>query len=450
MVKYFYKRGFMILKTTQIKDTKKLLGAKPTLRAPIPEYLYLTLANARCPKAELFVKPGDHVLLNQIIGMRHAAFFEQPIHASCSGEVIGLEKHYHRSGKLTDFLKIKNDFKDESAPGTNIERTDEEIKDLSREEMAEILKNCACVGLGGSSFPTYIKFQTKANINTILVNDIECEPYITADHRITLEETDHVLEGIKYIQWAFKCQNVLICIKKKYQDLYECLETAIKNPVYHCSGIKVKKLGNYYPQGWEINMIKDATGINVPSGHLPSEFGIINFNVSTIVGIYEALKHNNPIYERRICVTGDAICSPSNFVVRVGSPIKPLIEKCGGYKDSDKDKVIVLGGPMMGASIPSDDCICTKTVTSVIVLNDQKYVSETCIRCGSCALSCPVGLMPMEIMKTMSHAPVNMEKLKELHPERCIGCGICTYTCTSKIDVKKFVETAKLIVKRVK
>lgn len=441
----------MIIKTTHIKDTKKLLGAKPTLKAPVPEYLYLTLANARCPKAELYVKPGDHVMLNQVIGMRHAAFFDQPIHASCSGEVVGTEKHYHRSGKMTDFVKIKNDFKDEVEPGTKIERTDDEIKNLSKEEMTDIIKNCACVGLGGSSFPTYVKFQTDKKIDTILINDIECEPYITADHRITLEETDHVLEGIKYLQWAFQCKKVIICIKRKYQDLYECLTTAIQNPEFKDSGIEVKKLHDYFPQGWETNMIKDATGIVVPNGHLPSEFGVMNFNVSTVVGIYMALKHNMAVYERRICVTGDGVCSPSNFVVRVGSSIKPLIEKCGGYKDPERDKVIILGGPMMGASIPSDDCICTKTVTSVIVMNASKpNVPQTCIRCGSCGLSCPAGLMPMEIMKTMQHAPVNMEKLKALHPERCIGCGLCTYTCTSKIDVKKSVETAKLIVKRVK
>lgn len=439
----------MIKKTIHINDTKKLLGAKPTLRAPVPEFLYLALTNARCNKVDTFVKVGDHVLLNQVVGMRHAAFFDQPIHSSCSGDVVGIEKHYHRSGKLTDFLKIKNDFKDELfAPRK--ERSDEEIKAMTRDEMAQILKDCACVGLGGSSFPTYIKFQTKAKIETILINDIECEPYISADHRITLEETDNVLKGIKYLQWAFDCKKVYICIKHTYQDLEEALNTAIQNPEYKDSGIEVKKVGNYYPQGWEIAMIKEATGIKVPQGHLPSEFGIINFNVSTVVGIYDALKFNFPVYERKISVTGDGIHSPSNFIVRVGSPIKPLIDACGGYKNPEKDKVVILGGPMMGASIPTDDCICTKTVTSVIVLDAQKHVEEPCIRCGSCAMSCPVGLMPVEIMKTMSHAPVNMEKLKALHPENCIGCGLCTYSCTSKIDVKKAVETAKLIVKRVK
>ena len=440
----------MIKKTLHIKDTKKLLGAKPTLRCSVPEYLYLAMANARCNKAECFVKPGDHVLLNQVIGMRHAAFFDQPIHATCSGEIVGFEKHYHRSGKMTEFVKIKNDFKDEKDPSYK-ERSEEEIKNMSKEEMTEILKNCACVGLGGSSFPTYIKFQTKNPINTILINDIECEPYISSDHAVTLEETYRILDGIRYLQWAFKCSKVMICIKYVYKDLESALNTALCNPKYKDTGIEVKKVGNFYPQGWEIAMIKSATGITVPSGHLPSEFGIINFNVTSVIGIYYALKYNTPVHERRVTVTGDGIHSPSNFVVRIGTPVKTLLDACGGYKDEDKDKVIILGGPMMGASVPSDDCICTKTVTSIIVLNEQNHgVEEPCVRCGSCALSCPVGLMPVEIMKTMQHAPVNMEKLKALKPQQCIGCGLCTYSCTSKIDVKKYVETAKLIVSKVK
>lgn len=440
----------MIKKTLHITDTRKLLGAKPTLRCPVPEYLYLATSNARCNKVEIFIKPGDHVLLNQVIGMRHAAFFDQPIHSTCSGEFIGYEKHYHRSGKLTDFIKIKNDFKDDKDPSYKL-RSEEEIQNMSKDEMTEIIKNCACVGLGGSSFPTYIKFQTKNKINAILINDIECEPYISSDHTVTLEETYRILDGIRYLQWAFKCKKVLICIKCIYKDLEHALNVALQHPRYKDTGIEVKKVGNFYPQGWEIAMIKNATGIQVPSGHLPSEFGIINFNVSTVIGIYFALKYNTPIFSRRVTVTGDGINSHSDFIVRIGTPVKYLIDACGGYKDEEKDKVIILGGPMMGASVPSDDCICTKTVTSIIVLNEGKQeIEEPCVRCGSCVLSCPVGLMPVDIIKTMQHAPVNLEKLKALNPKACIGCGLCTYSCTSKIDVKKYVETAKLIASKVK
>ena len=173
----------MIAKTITIKDTKKLVGSLPAIRYTNPKYIFLAMANARCPQAELFVKEGDHVDVCQVIGMRHGPFFDQPIHATCSGTYLGLEKHYHRNGKLTDFIKIENDFQD-TLHSSAIIRTPEEIAKLTKEDMTEILKNCASVGLGGSSFPTYVKFQTDKPINMILVNGIECEPYITADHRL--------------------------------------------------------------------------------------------------------------------------------------------------------------------------------------------------------------------------------------------------------------------------
>ena len=176
----------MISKTTHIKDTKNLVGSLPAVRYTEPKFLYIAMANARCPKADLYIKEGDHVNSCQVIGMRHGPFFEQPIHATCSGTFVGMEKHYHRNGKLTDFIKIENDFKDTLDPSVK-QRTPEEIAALTKEDMTEILKNCALVGLGGSSFPTYIKFQTDKKIDQILINGIECEPYITADHRLMLE-----------------------------------------------------------------------------------------------------------------------------------------------------------------------------------------------------------------------------------------------------------------------
>ena len=176
----------MIQKTVKIKDTKHLVGALPTIKYLDPEYVYIATNNARCPNAEVFIKEGDHVNTYQVIGIRHAAFFDQPIHATCSGTFVGLEKHYHRNGKLTDFIKIKNDHKDTYDPSIK-ERSPEEIAKLTKDEMTEIIKNCALVGLGGSSFPTYVKFQTNKPINLMLINGIECEPYITADHRIMLE-----------------------------------------------------------------------------------------------------------------------------------------------------------------------------------------------------------------------------------------------------------------------
>ena len=432
----------MISKVRRIKDTKNLTGMLPTIRFVEPQYIYIAMGNARCPQAELFIKEGEHVNSCQLIGMRHAAFFDQPIHATCSGTYLGLEKHYHRNGKFTDFIKIENDHQNTLDPSLHI-RTDEEIAKLTKEDMTQILKDCAMVGLGGSSFPTFVKFQTDKPINMVLINGIECEPYITADHRLMLEYPYRIMEGIKYVMQAFNCKKALICIKSKYHDIKKLYKEVIKE--YQGSGIELCCVGNYYPQGWEVEMIKKATGIQLKPGELPSNRGIINFNVSTMVGIYKAIKYNMPVIKRDITVTGDGIVSPKNFRVRVGTSIRDLIPLCGGYKNPDKEKVFILGGPMMGASIPSDDCIITKTVTSIIVLDKTDYHEEPCVRCGSCVLSCPVHLEPVQIMNAVK--ALDKERIKMLNPLKCIECGLCTYTCTSKIAVTDYIRKAKIMAK---
>ena len=432
----------MIEKTIHIKDTKNLTSSLPAIRYTNPKYIFLAMANARCPKAELFIKEGDHVNMCQVIGMRHGPFFEQPIHSTCSGTYLGLEKHYHRNGKLTDFIKIENDFNDTLDPSVRV-RTPEEINALNKEDLIQILKDCASVGLGGSSFPTYIKLQGDKPINLILVNGIECEPYITADHRIMLEYPYRIMEAIKYVMHAIGCPHAKICIKSKYKDIKAVYKQVLKE--YEGSGIELCCVGNFYPQGWEVAMVKSATGIQLKPGELPSNHGILNLNVSTMVGIYKAVKYNMTVCKRDITVTGDGINFPKNFRVRVGTSIKDLIPLCGGYKDPEKEKVFILGGPMMGASVPSDDCIITKTVTSIIVLNKTNYVEEPCVRCGSCVLSCPVHLEPVQIMNAVK--TLDKERIKKLNPLKCIECGLCAYTCTSKIHVTDYVRKAKIIAK---
>lgn len=432
----------MIAKTRHIHDTKNLVGSLPAIRYVDPKYIYAAVTNARCGQADIFVKEGDHVDTCQVIGLRHGPFFDQPIHSSCSGTYLGLEKHYHRNGKYIDFLKIENDFKytfDKSVK----QRTPEEIAALTKEDITQIVKDCALVGLGGSSFPTYIKFQTDKPIHTILINAIECEPYITADHRLMLEFPYRVMEGTKYAMQAFGAKRALICIKSKYKDIEAVYRQVLKE--YEGSGIELCLLDNYYPQGWEVEMIKNATGIQLNPGELPANRGIINFNASTIVGLYKAIKYNMPVNKRFITITGDGINYPKNFRVRVGTSIKDLIPLCGGYKNPDKEKVFILGGPMMGASVPSDDCIITKTVTSIIVLDKTEYKEEPCVRCGSCVLSCPVHLEPVQIMNAVKVA--DKERIKKLNPLKCIECGLCTYSCTSKIPVTDYIRKAKIFAK---
>ncbi len=427
----------MIARTKAIDDLRGLTRSLPTMRYTDPDYIYIAVTNARANESEIYVKPGDKVKVGQVVGKRKGGFFEQNIHSTVSGEVMGTVKKFHRSGKLIDFIQVKNDKLDEMCP-TMFTRTDEEIAKLTREDFTQIVKECALVGLGGSSFPTYIKFQTKDPIDTICINGVECEPYLSSDHRLMMEMPDYIMQGIGYAMQAFGAKKTIIAIKKKHHDLYDVL-TAVKGR-YKKLNIEIVKVGNYYPQGWEIEMIKSAMGVHVPSGVLPSKLGIMTFNVSTIVGLYRAIKHNNSVTERNFTLTGDGINFPQNFRVRIGTSVQELIKLCDGYVD-DSDKVFIMGGPMMGACQVRDDAVITKTCTSVIVLNHHKEVEEPCVRCASCTYSCPVKIEPVKIMNAVKNKDV--DAIKALNVKHCIECGLCTYTCTSKIHLTDFMRQAK-------
>ena len=436
----------MIAKTKEIANTGELTSivkatnSLPTIRYVDPEYVYMAVTNARCPQAEVYVKPGDYVKVSEIIGMRKGPFFTQPITSTVSGEVVGIIKKFHRTGKLVEFIQIRNDKKDVFADSVK-ERTPEEIAALTREDFIRITHDCGLVGLGGSSFPTYIKFKTEDPIHTICINAVECEPYLSADHRLVLEFPFRILRGITYAKQAFGAKRAVICIKKKYDDLYNTLTAAIaRHPEFN---IEVKRVGNYYPQGWEIEMIKTGLGVKVPAGVLPSKLGIMVFNVSTIVGLYKAVRYNMAVVKRNFTITGDGVKVPQNFRVRVGTSLKELIDYANGYK-GDENKVMILGGPMMGANLVRDDAVITRTCTSCIILNEKKIVEEPCVRCGSCVYSCPAELQPVQIMQAVKNKDKNA--LVKLNIKSCILCGMCSYTCTSKIHLTEYCRKAKRMV----
>ncbi len=432
----------MIAKTRVIDDILKLTSSLPTVRYDKPDYVYFAVTNQRCSQGELYVKEGDYVKVGQVIGLRKGPFFEQPIHSTVSGTVVGMVKKFHRSGKLTDFVQIQNDKLDVYAD-TVKDRTEEEIAALTKQDFIDILKEQSLVGLGGSSFPTYIKFQTNDPIDTICINAVECEPYLSADHRLVMEEPYRIYQGIKYAMQAIGAKKAYICIKKKYKDLFDVLTAAkLRFPDLN---VEVKRVGNYYPQGWEIEVIKSALGIQVPSGVLPSKLGVLVLNVSTVWGLYKAVKHNMPVIERNFTLTGDGVKYPQNYKLRIGTSLKEIIDDAGGYKDEEKNKFLVLGGPMMGANLVRDDAVITKTCTSCIILQERTYVEEPCVHCASCVYSCPAGLQPVQIMQAVKNNDKEALKTK-LNIRACILCGMCSYTCTSKIHLTDYCRKAKKMV----
>ncbi len=314
---------------------------------------------------------------------------------------------------------------------------------MTQDDMVEIIKDRGLVGLGGSGFPSYIKLATKDPIHTVVINAVECEPYLSSDYRLILEHPNRVIKGLQYFMQALGAKKAIIAIKTDKDPLYEVLTQVLNVRYPHCD-INVAKLGNHYPQGWEIEVFRWALGLDIPSGVLPTKFGVIGFNVSTAVGMFDAIKHNLPVVKRHFTLTGDAIKFPQNYRLRVGTPVKDLIELSDGFKEDVEEGIFIVGGPMMGTSTVSDDVIVSKTTTSVIVLNNVEYKEEPCVRCSSCVYSCPTYIQPVQIMNAVKRN--DKEALINLEAKKCIECGLCAYVCTSKIHVTDYVRKAKRMI----
>ena len=427
----------MIAKTRCIPDGKQELKKLPTEHLVDSKFLYYPVTSSRCPEGETCVIGGQFVKVGEVIGTRKGAFFEQPMHATVSGEVVGNEKHYDQSGKLVDCLIVKNDFKYELHESIK-DRSDEEIDQLTKEDFVNIVKDAGLVGLGGSAFPTYIKLGTKDKIDVVLANGIECEPNLISDYGLVMTNPKAVIEGLIFAMKASGAKKGVIAIKKKYKEIYERLTFCMQE--FSQYDLKVERVGNFYPQGWELMTIKNALGIKIPQGELLSKYGVLNFNVSTLASIYAAVRHRLPVLERYVSLSGNGIHN-KKFKARIGTHIPELIEAAGGYIDEEKEKVLILGGPMMGTNVISDDVVMTHTTTSLIVQNAEPLVEEPCIHCASCVYSCPAELQPVQIMN--AYKARDKEMIKTLNVKSCIECGLCSFVCPSKIHLTEQMRKAK-------
>ncbi len=431
----------MIAKTKYIPDGKKELKELPIIPYLDAEFVYYPVTSARCPEGETCVIGGQFVKVGEVIGTRKGAFFEQPMHATVSGEVVGNEKHIDQSGKVVDCLIVKNDKKYTLHP-TIVERTDEEINQLNKEEFVKIIKDAGLVGLGGSAFPTYIKLETKEPIEVVIANGVECEPNLISDYGLMMTDPRSIIEGLIYAMKASGAKRGVIAIKKKYTVIEERLSFCLNS--FSDYDIKIVKVGNYYPQGWELAMIKNALNITIPQGELLSKYGVLNFNVSTLQSIYNAVKKRLPVLERLFTISGDGI-NNKNFRAPIGTLVTDLITLAGGYKDLEQPKVLILGGPMMGTNIMRDDVVMTHTTTSLIVMNNIPIKEEACVHCASCVYSCPVDIQPVQIMN--AYKVKDKDMLKTLEVNKCIECGLCSYVCPSKIHLTEYMRLGKRLAK---
>lgn len=367
---------------------------------------------------------GDKVLKGEIIGIREGAL-ELPIISSISGTITSIDV----IDKVTHIV-IENDFNE-----TQYNETTRDIMNISKEEFIKIIKDCGIGGMGGSGFPTYVKYNISDKIDTLLVNAIECEPYITADYTIIKKHAKEIIEGINAILKINNIDNAIIAVKEHNKELFEEFKK------YSNDKIIFKTTKNIYPAGWERQLIKETTGKTYKI--LTKEAGIIVNNVSTIYAIYNALKYNLPATERIVTFTGN-LDKPTNVLVKIGTSSKEVINYLGNTL-SDED-IIISGGPMMGNHVLNDIYI-NPSINNILVINNYKEDMPTeCLRCGKCVNVCPARLCPVLIKDNFR----NKEKLSYLEPSKCIECGLCSYICPAKINVREKVKLAKIVMKGVK
>lgn len=410
-----------------IKMDDKIKVKKEMLEFIKPQKIYIPLENKSGIKYKKLVNVGDYVFKGQVVAINESIDF--PIHSSVSGYVVENESNELNTGKKVECISIENDFKEKYKDKLG---SIKEISNYSKEEFIELLKTSEITGLGGSDFPTFLKYNTYSKINYLLVNGVECEPYISCDKVVMSKYMEKILEAVDAILEIMKIKKAYIVVKSSNIESQKVINKYINT----YPNIKLALMPDMYPAGWERNVVEVV--LHKKYDKYPVEVGAIVSNVSTIYAIYEMLKYNTPLTERIITITGTGIRKPSNIKVKIGTKLSEIIENIEGYKDIKKP-IFIAGGPMMGSSLPSDNLIVTKDLNCVLVIDDIELTNYPCIKCGKCTNVCPVHLLPVMIMNNIG----NEKKLKELMPQRCIECGLCSYICPSKIEVREYVRIAK-------
>lgn len=393
-----------------------------------PKFIYIPLIVGNDTDITVLVKQRDYVCKGEIVARRKGTFTIS-LHSSISGTVVGFEERLHHSGKYVRCIKIENDFKERVEEN----QVSKELYNYSKQEFLEKIKNAGIIGMGGAGFPTYIKYQTEQTIKTLIVNAVECEPYITSDYILGIQKSGEILEAIDAILEINGIQKAIIAIKKNNVRLLQAFQTRVGTYV----NIKIVPVPNLYPMGWEKKLVQFVT--NNTYNKLPIEIGVVVNNISTIYAIYQALKTGTPLIERIVTITGDMLKQPTNVLVKLGTPINEIVDTIGGMKRA-KDVICIAGGPMMGNALPSDDVIVTADMNAVVFMKDKEdFVEQTCMRCGKCVNVCPAGIEPVLIKEACG----DRENLLKLQVHKCIECGLCSYICPAKIKVREYVKKAK-------
>ena len=418
-------------------ENKGYARDKATQVFPEPDVLIIPMSQHIGAPCKPLVKKGDLVTVGQKIGDNQGLCV--PVHASVSGKVKAVEAKPHTNGSTVMSVVIENDHL-----GTLCEdikpRTQEEVDALTKEEIISIVREAGIVGMGGATFPTYVKLGGQG-VDTVIVNAGECEPYITSDDRLCREEPRKVIDGLKVVMKVFGLKEGHIGIEDNKPEAIAALNAALCKE----DGVIVDALPAKYPQGAEKQLIYAVTGREVPSGALPASVGCAVLNSATVKAIYDAVYEGMPLIKRIVTVSGDVLMEPKNLLVPIGTTFDALIEACG-YKENPYK--VLSGGPMMGAAQYDLSVPTIKGVNAVTVLGAKnKYDVEDsrCLRCGKCIDACPMKLMPVLMYKSIQSNDV--QEMKDNNIMDCIECGCCAYTCPASVPLVLGFRVAKQIIR---
>lgn len=416
----------------------------PSSTMPPPEKVILPMQQHIGAPCIPTVKKGDHVYVGTVVGDSDA-YVSAPVHASVSGTVTEITQVMLTGGQMTQAVVVGSDGKMEKdpaiAPPPPI---------TTKEELAKAARAAGLVGLGGAGFPAHVKLNVPEGktIDTLLVNVAECEPYVTSDHREALENGRNVLEGVYHVKEILGVQRVIIAVEDNKPDVIQKLSEIADDPKRDpLDQVRVLPLKSRYPQGAEKVLVQACTGRKVPAGKLPADVGCLVMNIGSLSFLASYMRTGMPLTLKRVTLDGSAIAHPQNVIVPVGTPIKDVVAFCGGYKAEPKK--LIMGGPMMGVAITSDELPILKQNNAILAFDQreaQLRQPTACIRCGRCVAACPMHLMPTKLEQAVERQDV--EALQSLDIMTCMECGCCSFSCPAGRRLVQAIRLGKNYVRK--